>query len=66
MDTDVVVGASASRHDLAHRVAALVCAVGIAVLRHDPLIGPLPVCAVPVVMRHALRVYRIKVADTTV
>ena len=65
MNTDVVVGASATRHDLAHRVAALVCSVGVAVLRHYPLIGPHPVRAVPVIMTHALRVYRCIVANTT-
>ena len=65
MNTDVVVGASATRHDLAHRVAALVCSVGVAVLRHYPLIGPHPVRAVPVIMTYALRVYRCIVAYTT-
>ena len=55
-DTNIVMRASAARHNLAHRVATIVRSIRIAVFRHYALVSPHAIGAVPGIVRsHNIR-----------
>ena len=58
VDTDVVVSAGAPSNYFAHCVAALVRPVGVAILRHYPLVCPHSPRVVIVMMSDVLGIYR--------